>query len=265
MVGLINNIVTDLVKEWNKLIEKEKERKMKKLTQYEFISKSKEIHGNRFNYSKVEFKNVRSKIIIICPDHGEFLIRASNHTHMKQGCDACAREKHKLTELIPERLENLKKTHNNKYKYQDLSVNKGFIKIICPSHGEFNQYLYFHEYGHGCPECNSTSRGENKIKSILENKNIKFKRNYEFKDCKRIKRLRFDFYLLELNLCIEYDGEHHFIENKYFGKGNLEYMMENDRIKNEYCESRNIKLIRIPYYNFDKIDNILSIFLKNNR
>lgn len=105
MVGLINNIVTDLVKEWNKLIEKDKE-KMKKLTQYEFISKSKEIHGNRFSYSKVEFKNVRSKIIIICPDHGEFLIRASNHTHMKQGCDACSREKHKLTELSPERLEN---------------------------------------------------------------------------------------------------------------------------------------------------------------
>ena len=61
---------------------------MKKLTQQEFISMSREIHGNKFDYSKAEFKNVRSKIIVICPNHGEILIRVSNHIHMKQGCNA---------------------------------------------------------------------------------------------------------------------------------------------------------------------------------
>lgn len=40
-------------------------------------------------------------------------------------------------------------------------------------------------------------------------------------------------------------------------------MMENDKIKNEYCESRNIKLVRIPYYDFDKIENIYYQFIKN--
>lgn len=231
---------------------------MKKLTKQEFINKSIEIHGNKFDYSKTEFKNVRSKIIIICPNHGEISIRVSNHIHMKQGCNDCSRDKHRLTELSKERLENLKNIHNNKYEYKDLSVTKGLINIICPNHGPFIQYLYYHEYGHGCSECNSTSRGEDRIKYFLENLNIRFKRNYEFEDCKRIKRLRFDFYLPELNMCIEYDGEHHFEENEYFGEGNLEYMKENDRIKNEYCQSKNIKLIRIPFYDYKNIETILN-------
>jgi hypothetical protein len=252
-----------LVKGWNRLIEKDKKLKMKKLTQEEFINKCKSIHGDKFDYSKIIYKNIRTKVIVICKKHGEFNITADNHTQKKQGCWNCFLDKHKLTQLTPERLENLKKIHNNKYSYQDLSVDKGFIKISCPNHGEFNQYLYFHEYGHGCPECNSTSRGEDKIKSFLENLNLEFHRNYEFEDCKRTKSLRFDFYLPELKLCIEYDGEHHFIENKYFGEGNLEYMRENDRIKNEYCESNNIELIRIPYFDFKNIDNILSPLKQN--
>lgn len=78
---------------------------MKKLTKEEFINRSIEIHGNKFDYSKTEFKNVRSKIILICPNHGEITIRVSNHIHMKQGCDDCARDKHRLTELSKERLE----------------------------------------------------------------------------------------------------------------------------------------------------------------
>ena len=238
---------------------------MKKLTQQEFISKSKEIHKNKFDYSKTEFKNVRSKIIIICPNHGEISIRASNHIHMKQGCDACARDKHKLTELSPERLENLKRIHNNKYEYKDLSVTKGFINIICPDHGDFTQYLYFHEYGHGCSECNSTSRGEDRIKSFLESHNIQFKRNYEFEDCKRVKRLRFDFYLPEMNMCIEYDGEHHFEENEYFGEGNLDYIRENDRIKNEFCQINNIKMIRIPFYDYENIETILEVLNRTRK
>ena len=55
----------DLVKEWNRLIEKDKKLKMKRLKQKEFINNCIEIHGNKFDYSKTEFKNVRSKIIII--------------------------------------------------------------------------------------------------------------------------------------------------------------------------------------------------------
>jgi hypothetical protein len=59
-------------------------------------------------------------------------------------------------------------------------------------------------------------------------------------------------------MCIEYDGEHHFVENEYFGEGNLEYMKENDKIKNEYCILKNIKLIRIPFHDYKNIETILN-------
>lgn len=161
-------------------------------------------------------------------------------------------------ELSSERIENLKKVHNNKYLYKDLSVNKGFINITCPNHGVYKQYLYFHEYGHGCSECNSSSRGEDRVKAYLENNGINFNRNYQFEDCVRVRKLKFDFYLPNKNICIEYDGEHHYQENKYFGEGNLEYMNKNDLIKSEYCTENNINLIRIPYWDLDKIESILS-------
>ena len=241
-----------------KNIDKEKEKNMKKLTQDEYIRRCSLRHNNKFNYSKVKFKNVREKVIIICPTHGDIHIDAGNHLY-RNGCDSCARDKHKLTNLSEERLENLKMIHNNKYTYSDLKVDKGFINIECPEHGTFRQYLYFHEYGHGCTECNSSSRGEDKIKSILDNLNLEYYRNHIFNECKNKKGLRFDFYLPNLNSCIEYDGEHHFKENKYFGIGNLEYVRKNDDIKNKYCRENNIKLIRIPYYDYDKIDEILSI------
>lgn len=86
--------------------------------------------------------------------------------------------------------------------------------------------------------CVKCKRNEKKYRQReskrYEKININFYRNHQFKDCKRIRNLKFDFYLPKLNLCIEYDGEHHFKNNSYFGKDNLEYITENDRVKNEY-------------------------------
>ena len=60
------------------------------------------------------------------------------------------------------------------------------------------------------------------------------------------------------NLAIEYDGEQHFKPIKYFGgKDKLKKQIKNDVRKNYYCASHNIKLIRIPYWKFDKINTIL--------
>jgi hypothetical protein len=255
---LIKNFVTDLVKEWSKHIEKEKRKRMRRLTQEEFINKCLEIHGNKYDYSKTVYVNTRTNITIVCKEHGEFTMKPDNHSGQKQGCVKCVLKNHKLVEISKERLEGLKIIHDSKYDYNDLSVNSGYINITCKEHGIFRQSIYIHERGHGCPECNSSSRGENKIKSILEKNKIEFHRNYKFDDCVRTKKLRFDFYLPKLNLIIEYDGEHHYKENKYFGEGNLEYMKENDRIKNQYCIDKNIKLIRIPYWDLSKIEEILS-------
>lgn len=240
----------NIIKEIKSLNEKSEK------TKY-FIERSNKIHNNKYKYDLTIYTNCRTKVKIICPTHGVFEQTPNNHLYVKHGCVKCVLDAHKLTYISDERVLKLKGIHNNKYTYNDLSVNKGFINITCPTHGMFTQSIYIHEYGHGCPQCNSSSRGEDKIKMYLDNRNIKYNRNHIFPECKNKKGLRFDFYLPEMNFIIEYDGEHHFKENKYFGSGNLEYMKNNDNIKNNYCIKNNITLLRIPYFDYDNIDDIL--------
>lgn len=104
--------------------------------------------------------------------------------------------------------------------------------------------------------CNNVSNGELKIQRILDNLKIKYVQEKSFTNCINLKtntKLRFDFYLPDYNCCIEYDGEQHFQEVEFF-KYSLKNVQERDQIKNQYCESNNIKLIRIPYWDYDKIN-----------
>ena len=70
--------------------------------------------------------------------------------------------------------------------------------------------------------------------------------------------LPFDFYLPKYNICIEYDGQQHYkidcFNNTLLDLMNLRYR---DDIKTNYCQQNNIKLIRIPYWDFDNIESIL--------
>lgn len=106
---------------------------------------------------------------------------------------------------------------------------------------------------HSCG-CNKKSYGEQKIQEILENKNINFLQEYSFEDLKSENGypLRYDFYLLDYNRLIEYDGEQHFKETNYFRDG-LEKIQARDLIKNKYAKERGIDLIRIPYTDINKI------------
>lgn len=108
-----------------------------------------------------------------------------------------------------------------------------------------------------CPLCSKDgkSRGEEKIFNILQSMDIKFIREKRFIDCKNLRPLPFDFYIPSKNMIIEYDGEQHF--KPKFNEKSFEDTKKNDKIKNEYCKSKNIKLIRIPYTEFDNIENIL--------
>ena len=156
-------------------------------------------------------------------------------------------------------IQHAQKIHGNKYNYSKSIYVNGNIKmeIICPIHGSFWQKSWSHISGRGCPICNS-SKGELKIKRILDKKSIKYIQQKKFDECMKIKPLPFDFYLPENNICIEYDGRQHFEPIKMFG-GNKAFKIrtENDKIKNQYCYDNGIKLIRIPYWEKDNISNIL--------
>ena len=120
----------------------------------------------------------------------------------------------------------------------------------------------------GCPICNS-SKGENAVAKILDLYNIKYIRQYKFDDCVYKAKLRFDFFLPDYNICIEYQGEQHYFPVNFKGKDNTDYILEfqnnmiRDNIKREYCINNNITLIEIPYYKIDEIENIILYHIKN--
>lgn len=105
--------------------------------------------------------------------------------------------------------------------------------------------------------CQKASRGEIKIQQILTELQINFETQKTFSDCRNLITgylLKFDFYLPSYNICIEYDGEQHFQEINFFEQNSSTSVKYRDDLKTAYCKENNIKLIRIPYYDFNKIN-----------
>lgn len=125
--------------------------------------------------------------------------------------------------------------------------------------------------GTGCPVCRET-KGELAIRNFLIDNNIKFLAQYEFKDLKSDLGipLKFDFAVFNFEnkiiLLIEYDGKQHYehIES-WITKEKYERMKIHDNMKNEYCKNNQILLLRIPYWDFDNIKEILNQKLISNK
>ena len=123
--------------------------------------------------------------------------------------------------------------------------------------------MTWHNFNKGkarCPECGKRYKGEEEIEKILIKYEITYEREYRIDDCRDSKSLPFDFYIPSLNMCIEYDGEQHFKLNSHFNKTeeDLKGTQKRDNIKTQYCKDNNINLLRIPYWEFKNIENILN-------
>ena len=221
-----------------------------------FVSK----HGDKYDYSKVIYIKKQSKIIITCKKHNEeFLQTPEKHLDsITGGCPKCnSIGKGNLT--LERFLEKAFNIHKDKYDYSQTKIVNCTqkIKINCKEHGIFEQIPNKHLRGYGCSNCNK-SKGNYRIKSLLQDRNIMFVEEKKFNECKNKNHLPFDFYLPKYNICIEFDGEQHFKPKDYFGGiDGFEKRKINDNIKNSYCLNNNINLIRIPYYDFDKIEKII--------
>ena len=224
-----------------------------------FIERAKKIHGNKYDYSLVEYKNYDTKVKIICDIHGEFEQTPSNHLKGND-CLECSLNKRKTNTL--KFIEKAKKVHSDKYDYSLVDYS-GFDKkvvIICHIHGEFEQTPQNHLKGQNCPICKE-SKGEYKIREYLINKNINFIPQYKFDDCKNVLLLPFDFYLPDYNTCIEYNGIQHYKPVEHFG-GEERFIIQQkcDKIKLDYCEINKIKLIIIKYNeSISKIEKVLKL------
>jgi len=228
---------------------------LKKTTE-DFINDALKIHGNKYDYSLVNYDGKLKPVEIVCTIHGKFNQTPATHLN-GGGCPECGVIKRTLGNTHNEEIfiSNAKKIHSDQYDYSKVKYtnSKTPVEIICKKHGSFFQKPNHHLTGQGCPVCQE-STGERLISRILETHEVKYERQKRFIDCKsnnRKKRcvsLPFDFYIPSYKTCVEFDGIQHFQPIQSFGgEDTFKSQKKRDKIKNQYCEKNNIKLIRIPY------------------
>lgn len=230
-----------------------------------FVERSILKFSNKFDYSLVNYKNRHTNIFIKCDIHGVISITPQSHIKSKTGCSKCstynASQLQKLD--VNSLIEKFNIIHNNLYDYSLVKYknNRDKIEIVCNKHGIFKQSTKQHLRGQGCHNCIS-SLGENRIRQILIEKNISFAQQYCFDNCKFVRKLKFDFYLTNFNICIEYDGiQHHQPLNIFGGQKSFNLQIIKDDIKNKYCILNNIKLYRIKYD--DNIEEKINYYLND--
>ena len=134
----------------------DKLRESKTLTKEEFIKKAREIHKDKYDYSKVDYMNSRTKICIICPQHGEFWQEANGHLSGR-GCPKCANEANgeRCRSSKEDFIKKANEKHGDKYDYSKVTYVNDCTKITihCPEHGNFEQTPNSHLNGRGCPKC----------------------------------------------------------------------------------------------------------------
>lgn len=197
-----------------------------------FIQRAKEIHGDKYDYSKVIYKNAKTKVCIICPIHGEFYQVAS--AHLKgHGCQLCL--KHDTKYFV----ESAKKSHGEKYDYSQVDYinNNTPVEIICPKHGSFFQRPKEHtSQNQGCPHCHPQySKGEKEV--------VKFIRSIYtgeiVENCRDVISPReLDIYLPELKIAFEYNG-------LYYHSSGFNKNPSCSRNKFLKCEEKGIRLITV--------------------
>lgn len=159
--------------------------------------------------------------------------------------------------------------HSTKYDYSKVDYINTITKVIivCPFHGDFNQTPKAHQHGQGCPMCAnqkraqvSESSGEQKIEQFMVAHTIKYEKQKMFEECKHVYQLRYDFFLPDHNMLIEFDGQQHFVFTEKFHKTKERFKIFQlrDKIKEEYALNNGYKLIHILYNQEHNINTILS-------
>jgi hypothetical protein len=239
------------------------------LSEKEFLFKSKNIHGDKFNYDKMVFLNTKSKIKIFCNSCKNTFEQIPSSHLSGSGCRFCAYIllHHKFRLSKNDFISKAILKHGNKYNYDLVEYinNETKVKIKCNTcNTAFQQQASSHLEGHGCSKCNE-SKGEVKVAKYLSEKSISFIPQKIFKTLKDKSYLKSDFYLTSDNLLIEYDGEGHYFP--CFGstpeekQKNFEDCQRRDKIKNEWAKANNIPLLRIPYWDFDRIEELIEAFI----
>ena len=217
-----------------------------KMNTIEFIERAKKVHGDKYDYSKVEYKGNKTKVCIICSKHGEFWQRPNDHLS-GHGCHECNCHNH--TKKFSDFLTIANKVHDKKYKYNESTyINRQTrTKIICPEHGEFWQTPSMHLQGNGCPLCGGKCNiSEQKVYNELLKEFPQEEIIYQYRDTNLLGLMSFDIYIPKHKIAIEHQGIQHFEPVRRFGgKKKLEAMQRRDKLKKEICNNNGVNLIYI--------------------
>jgi hypothetical protein len=237
-----------------------KKLKDKKTLTYEFVKK--EFKKEDCELLEKEYIGAHTKMKYICSCGNQSII---TWTVFQQGhrCRKCGNKKvSKKLKLTHEFIKNYFKSQNCELleaKYIN-SITKMKYKCNC-GNISFISFSNFRS-GRRCNHCKQ-SKGEKEVQKFLENNNINYIEQKRFEECRDIYPLPFDFYIPNKNMCIEYDGEFHFRLAKFSSMTDEMALIKftgqqkRDEIKNEYCKNNNIELLRIPYWEFKNIENII--------
>ena len=232
----------------------------RKYTTETFIERLKEIRGDIFDTSKLDYKGTDEDVCIIChekdefgDEHGEFWVTPHSLISMKTGCPKCSQKFGSY-----ERFKKLAtKKYNGFYSYDNFVYKNAITPslITCPEHGDFEMSANQHLSGRGCPTC-SYSGMEQDVLHLLKANNIKYIPQYHNI---WLGLLSLDFYLPEYNVAIECQGLQHFEPIKFFGgEDTFERILEHDKIKKERCEKQGVKLLYYSDINYDFPYEIIS-------
>ena len=249
-----------------------------RMKQDDFINRATEVHDGKYDYSKVNYKNTDTKVIIGCPMHGDF--EQSPHHHLKGiGCPICGSNTYDTEEFI--RKARLK--HGDKYDYSKTKYTgkKNKVIITCPIHGDFEQSPQNHIRKNGCPECGLRfGVQEKKVLAAVQNRyeNVTYQyTNSTFLKGKS-KNMTLDIFLPDYNIGIEYQGAHHFYPLEAFGGDKaLAIVAERDKMKYQKCLENGVKVFYVSfernvpdeyfapvYRTMDDLFNAIDEYIKEN-
>ena len=216
-----------------------------------------------------DYYNTHTLATFKCLIHGiEFKSLPCNILNQTSTCPLCAKRNMQVKEgLSVEDLKNVIKKSELQMDIVDDTYlnNKTPIKCKCLIHNityktQPKNFLY--RGSSGCPKC-FQSTGEYKLKLILDKLGFVTKAQYSFDDCRYKHKLRFDYYDIDKNIAFEYQGQQHYYPVNFGGMSDKEAKKEfeesriRDNIKKDYCRKNNIKLICVPYWEYDNMEHFL--------
>lgn len=229
-------------------------KQLKETAARKFESKARVVHGDKYDYNKVQYLSAKEKVCIVCPKHGEFWQTPNIHLGGSQ-CPQCTHRSWAYT--TDEVIKKSRDVHGDRYDYsKTVYVNRRTNVIIgCPEHGEIEINPSYHMIGGVCPICVASkieTTMERNVRYFLERHHIEYQREKQFDWLKRGRSMPLDFYLPQYNIGIECQGYQHFKSHIFFGGDEgLKDVQERDLLKKRLCDENGVRLL---YYSDLQMD-----------